>query len=455
MSNLWDPLFGTDRLTELTSDRAWLAALCETEAALARACAEVGLMAGNVVASVERACSEAAAADASELAELGRLAAQDGTPVRALVARLRAALDPDARSAVHLGATSQDIMDTAAMLVTRRALEEIIAVLGAAADEVADLARTHRDTPMAARTLLQQALPTTFGAVAASWGGGLDRAVAGLATVRASGLAVQLGGAAGTLAAWYPHGPRVRAALAADLGLSDPHTSWQAERSRIGVLAGALGVAAGAVGKVGLDIVLMAQTELGEVAESDGGRSSAMPHKQNPVAAVTARAGALQAPALVSTLLAAMAGEHQRAAGAWHAEWQPLTALLRVVGGAATRLEQAVTGLVIHPPAMRANLDATGGLLLAERVTSRLAETMGSGPARQLVEAAAANPDPGASSGDRHGEQVVHSGGFAARLAGDPDVDLDPDELAELLDPLGYLGHAGDLVDGFLKGRQS
>jgi 3-carboxy-cis,cis-muconate cycloisomerase len=356
VSALWDPIFGTTAVAATTDDRAWLNALCEVEAALARAAATVGLIDAPTARLIAAACAGAAA---SEPAELGRRAAADGNPVIPLVRDLRAALadagDESAAARVHLGATSQDICDTAAMLVAKRALAVVLEDLADAAEACAALAREHRSIHMAGRTLLQQAVPTTFGAVAAGWGEGLDRVAARLGAARRE-LAVQLGGAAGTLAALHPNGPAVRAALADELGLADPGTVWHTERSRVAELAGALGATCGALGKVATDIVLLAQTELGEVHEGVGGRSSAMPHKQNPIAAVTARAAAAQAPGLVATLLAAMPAELQRGAGPWHAEWLALPALLNATGGAAARLRDSLCGLRVDPEAMGRNL---------------------------------------------------------------------------------------------------
>ncbi len=207
---------------------------------------------------------------------------------------------------------------------------------------------------MIARTLGQQALPTTFGLVAAGWCTGLDRAGVGLARALTA-LPVQLGGAAGTLAALHPHGPAVAASLARRLGLADA-APWHAERTRIGELAGALAVAAGACAKPATDIVLLAGTELGEVCEGAPGDSSSMPHKRNPIAATTARAAARRAVGAATVLLGATDHEHQRAAGAWHAEWQTLGDLLRGTGGAAARLRTALDGLRVHPDRMAANL---------------------------------------------------------------------------------------------------
>ena len=419
MSTLWDPIFGADRVAVEVDDRAWVRAMLRTEAALARAAAAAGLVDEAAAEAVAIACTDA---DWVTLESLGVDAAAGGNPVIPLVQQLRARVGPANEDAVHVGATSQDIIDTAAMLVSRGAVGLIVADLSGAADAAARLAREHRDTPMAARTLLQQAAPTTFGAVAAGWGTGLDRAVARLSAVE---FAAQLGGAAGTLAAVYPHGPAVRRAFARELDLTDPEGVWHTERTRIAELAGALATAAGAAGKVATDVVLLAQTEVGEVHEAAPGGSSSLPHKQNPIAVVTARAAAAQTPGLAATVYTAMAGEHQRAAGAWHAEWPALTALLRWTGGAAARLRQCLEGLSVDVEAMHQNLSRTSGLLLADRVAAHLTPTIGRGGAQQAVR-------------------------DAARKGNLDALGVDP----ELLDPVTYLGHAGDLVDAYLRGRQ-
>jgi 3-carboxy-cis,cis-muconate cycloisomerase len=355
MSELWDPIFGSTAVAALTDDRGWVRTLCETETALARAGAAVGLIDASAMASIQVACAELALTD---LADLGHRAAADGNPVIALVglirARITAATGAEHARLVHLGATTQDIHDTSAMLVSRRAIGVIDGRLDDVLRSCGELAREHRDTPMAGRTLLQQAQPTTFGAVAAGWGDGIDRARQRLAGIE---LAVQFGGAAGTLAAVHPNGPAIRAAFAAELGLVDPGTTWHTERTRIADLASALGTVCGAVAKIATDIVLLAQTEVGELHERASGASSAMPHKQNPIAAVTARAAAARAPGLVTTLLASMPAELQRGAGPWHAEWVPLFELLRATGGACDRLATSLDGIRVDPAAMRVNLD--------------------------------------------------------------------------------------------------
>ncbi|GAA1281947.1 3-carboxy-cis,cis-muconate cycloisomerase [Pseudonocardia aurantiaca] len=352
VSALFDPLFGADRVAARLDDASWVAALVAVEVALTRAAAQHGVVPAEDAERIEAA----AAGLEVDPGVLGRSAVEGGNPVIPLVRILRAAAGEAGRS-VHPGATSQDIMDTAAVLLVGWAGEVVLGDLRGAADAAAALARAHRTTPMIARTLGQQALPTTFGLVAAGWCTGLDRARTALSGVL-DALPLQLGGAAGTLAALHPHGPAVAASLARSLRLADA-APWHTERTRIGELAGALAVAAGACAKPATDVVLLAGTELGEVSEGAPGDSSSMPHKRNPIAAITARAAARRAPGLAAVLLGAADHEHQRAAGPWHAEWQTLTDLLCATGGAAARLRTSLEGLEVHPDRMAANLALT------------------------------------------------------------------------------------------------
>lgn len=351
ISALFDPLFGADRVGARLDDASWVAALVAVEVALAAAAAEHGVV---PAAHAEQIAAAAAALDV-DVAALGRAAVGGGNPVIPLVRLLRDAAG-DAAPSVHPGATSQDVMDTAAVLLIGWAGEIVLDDLRGAAEAAAALALAHRTTPMIGRTLGQQAVPTTFGLVAAGWWAGLNRSRLRLVDVLAA-LPVQFGGAAGTLATLHPHGPAIAASLAAALRLPAA-APWHTERTRIGELAGALAVAAGACAKPATDIVLLAGTELGEVSEGAPGDSSSMPHKRNPIAAVTARAAARRAPGLAATLFGAADHEHQRAAGAWHAEWQPLSELVRATGGAAARLRTSLEGLVVHPDRMAANLPA-------------------------------------------------------------------------------------------------
>ncbi|OLE30041.1 MAG: 3-carboxy-cis,cis-muconate cycloisomerase, partial [Actinobacteria bacterium 13_1_20CM_3_71_11] len=330
----------------VVSDEGWLDALLTVEATLARVEAEAGLIPAAAADAITRACHR----DRFDIAALGAAAAASGNPVIPLVTALRDAVGADAAPSVHYGATSQDVLDTATMLVARQALDTILDDLDGAATAAAGLAGTHRDTVMVGRTLLQQAVPVTFGLLAAGWLTGIRAARDGLRRVP---LAAQLGGPAGTLAGL---GPDLPERFAAALGLAAPVLPWHTDRTRIAELAGALGTACGAVAKVARDVTLLAQTEIGEVAEGRPGGSSSMPHKRNPVAAVSTLAAAAQAPGLVATLLAAMPQELQRAAGGWHAEWRPLRELLTATGSAAAWLRDCLEHVVVYPDRMRANL---------------------------------------------------------------------------------------------------
>ena len=355
-------------------------------------------------------------------------------------------LPPGPAAAVHQGATSQDIVDTAAMLLARQALGVISDDLAAAAAAAARLAAVHRDTIMIGRTLLQQAVPVTFGLVAAGWLTGLDEAAAGLDRVAASRSRVQFGGAAGTLSALGDRGPEVAALLAAELGLHAPTLPWHTDRLRITEIAGALGVT-GVLSKIARDVTLLAQSEVGEVAEGggDGGRggSSAMPHKRNPVAAIAVLGCPRQTPGLVATLVAAAEQEHQRAAGAWHAEWEPLADLLRLTGSAAAWAADLLGGLEADPGRMRRNLDAAGGFPMAEHVASLLAPALGSTAAHDLLAQASAGA---VAEGRTLGEALLDrldTGQLAA-------AGVTPEQVTAALDPAGYLGAAAEFVDAAL-----
>jgi 3-carboxy-cis,cis-muconate cycloisomerase len=354
---MFDALSTTPDVLVATGSTAWVQAMLDVEAALARVGAATGRIPPDAAAAIVAACR----ADRFFVADLGRRAVADATPVPALVADLRAALPATAREHVHAGATSQDIVDTAAMLVARRALSSVHIDLAVITDRLAALADTHRHTVQIGRTLLQQARPTMFGLVAAGWLVAVDEARLRLSTVDHHRLAVQFGGPVGALAGLGADAPAMLVALAADLGLAAPVLPWHTDRGRIGELAAALGGVVGALGKVAGDVALLAMPEIGEVAEGAGGASSAMPHKRNPAAAVLVTACAHRAPGLVATLLAAAPQELQRAAGRWQAEWATLTDLLRIVGGAAGHARRMLAGLRIDSDRMRANADGRSG----------------------------------------------------------------------------------------------
>jgi 3-carboxy-cis,cis-muconate cycloisomerase len=386
VTSLFDGTFARGGAAAAVSDAAWFRALLDVEAALARAAASVGLVPTTAADAVTAACAEPARLD---LARVVAGSADAGNPVPSLVRVLQDAVGERDAVAVHVGATSQDVLDTALVLLARRAIACIDEDLDAAAEAAARLARDHRDDVVMGRTLLQQALPTTFGLKAAGWLAGLDGSRLRLAEVVAS-LPVQYGGAAGTLAASSGAGVVVRSALAGQLGLADSPAPWHTVRLPIADLAGALGATAGVLATVAVDVVLLAQTEVAEVVEGGEGRggSSAMPHKQNPVAAVSARACARRAPGLVATLFAAMEQEHERAAGAWHSEWPTLTGLLATVGSAAAWLAESLSGLRPDPARMAATAAAARDPELAAGLAEALTATLGRGVAHD--EAAAA-----------------------------------------------------------------
>jgi 3-carboxy-cis,cis-muconate cycloisomerase len=440
---LFDAVLSRGAVREAVGDRAWLQAMLDVEAALARALAGAGLVGAEDAEAITRACR----AEAFDVGAIGAGAAASGNPVPPLVRALTEAVGEPAGGHVHRGATSQDVLDSAAMLVGRRALRPLLADLAAAATAAAALAEAHRDTLLAGRTLLQQALPLPFALKAAGWLAGLDEAGARLDEVARTRLPAQLGGAAGTLASLGDRGLEVLRRFAAELGLAEPVLAWHTIRTPPAELAGALGVAAGVAGKVARDVVLLAQTEVGEVREGGPpgrGGSSTMPHKRNPVAAVCAVACAQQAPGLVATLLGVMLHEHERAAGPWHAEWRPFRDVLTTVGSAAAWLRDSLEHLEVDGGRMRENLDRTGGALLAERVTTALAPALGRLAAHDLVEEAARE----ALAGGRGLADVLEERAPVREHLGAGGA-------AALLEPSGYLGSAGALVDRALAAHRT
>ncbi|MEU0304417.1 3-carboxy-cis,cis-muconate cycloisomerase [Streptomyces sp. NPDC006175] len=418
-----------------TGDHAFLRALLDAEAALTRAQAASGL----APAEAGRAVTAAAVHGGFDVRELALRARSGGNPVIPLVAALTAAVDEDARPFVHRGATSQDILDTAAMLVASRALALVLDDLGRTADALGLLAAAHRDTPMPGRTLTQHAVPTTFGLKAAGWRSLVLDARDRVRAVRGT-LPVQLGGAAGTLAAFTTDGAglEIVGAYARELGLAEPLLPWHTLRTPVADLAGALAFTAGALGKAAADVLTLSRTEITEVAEGSGGGSSAMPHKANPVRATLIAAAARRAPGLAATLYGSLTAEDERPAGAWHAEWEPLRDLLRLVGGAARDAAELAEGLQVFPSAMRSHLELTGGLIVSERLAAVAAARVGPARAKEILTEAAGRAREG-------------GGPLAEILAGEPAFEgLD---LAELTDPARYTGCAGPLTDRALERR--
>jgi len=432
---LFMPSLSTEVMLVTVSDRAWVAAMLEVEAALARVEARVGLIPGRAAEGIVEHCR----VDEFDVAQLGKAAVRSANPVIPLVNALRAAVPKDAAPFVHRGATSQDVLDTAMMLIARRGLDLVIADLGRAAATAAALAERHRSTLMAARTMLQQALPTSFGLKAAGWLNAIVEARSELIRVRRRRLAVQFGGAAGTLAALSDRGLDVVRGLATDLDLPEPVVPWHTARARVVELATVLGIAAGVAGKVALDVVLLAQTEVAEVTERAApgrGASSTLPQKHNPVEAIEILAAVRSINAQVAGLQSAMLAEHERAAGAWQAEWPALAETLRFAGGAVSRLASLLTGLQVDPERMRRNLDQSGGSIMAEHVVMMLGERIDRVMARALVDTAVTT----ATSTGRT---------FADVLRQDKTINahVNENELALALEPGRYLGVSDALID--------
>lgn len=450
----------------IIDDRAWLQAMLDAEAGLARALERAGL----APAGTGEAVTKAARAEVFDIAELGELSAFTANPVPGLARALTRRVGGQAGRAVHRGATSQDILDTAAMLLARTAIDAARADLAAAAAAAAELAGRHRSALMIGRTLLQQAVPVTFGVVAAGWLAGLDAATAGLSLVRDSRLAVQFGGAVGTLASLGANGSRVKALLAEELRLADPPLPWHTERLRIIDVGTAMARVTAALSKIARDVTLLAQTEVAEVAEGAGsagtgapeggtpgpgsapgsgaprrGGSSAMPNKNNPVASVAILGCARQAPGLLATLVACAEQEHQRAAGAWHAEWQPFGHLLQVGGSAASWGSELLANLEPDTSKMAANLAAAGGLPLAERVTALLRSALGGPEAHDLVATAA---DKAATSGVPLRDVLLADPTLEEKLA---QAGITQAGIDQALDPAGYLGAADEFITAALE----
>jgi 3-carboxy-cis,cis-muconate cycloisomerase len=416
----------------VTTDAAFLGALLDAEAALTRAQAELGL-APDAAAS---AVSAVAAADL-DVRSIALRARGGGNPVIPLVADLTAAVGKEYGPYVHRGATSQDILDTALMLVARRTLDLVLAELERTVRALGRLAAAHRDTVMPGRTLTQHAVPTTFGLKAAGWRSLVLDARDRLSLLR---LPAQLGGAAGTLAAFAAFGAEDPDALvtayAGELGLAEPALPWHTLRTPIADLAGGLAFTAGALGKMAADVLTLSRTEIAEVSEGSGGGSSAMPHKANPVAATVIAAAARRAPGLAATLYGSMVAEDERPAGAWHAEWEPLRELLRLVGGTAHNAVELVEGLRVNADAMREHLGLAHGLIVSERLAVELAPVLGRARAKELLTRAA--------------ERAVAERRPLVDVLGE-EAELKELDLLELTDPTRYTGSAGALTDRALE----
>jgi 3-carboxy-cis,cis-muconate cycloisomerase len=441
LSPLLAPMLSSAAMRAVCDDVACLQNMLDFEAALARAEVATGVIPASAVGPIAKAC-KAASFDLAALADAATRSGNLAIPlVKALTAEVAKA-DADAARYVHWGATSQDVIDTATMLTLRAAIDALLGDIDRAVAGFTKLARQHRNTAMVARTWLQHALPMPFGLKLAEYAAALHRSRGRLQRLRREGLALQFGGAAGTLAALGDKGLPVAEKLAQELGLTLPEAPWHSHRDRIAEAASVLAILAGTCGKIARDVSLMMQTDVAEAFEPTGegrGGSSTMPHKRNPVAAATALAAATMAPNLAATIFAAQVGDHERSAGPWHAEWPTLPTLLLVTSGALAAIVDIAEGLEVDTARMRVNLDATHGLIMAEAVTFALAEKIGKSEAHHLVEAASK-------------QAVAKKKGLRDVLIRDPKVSahLSADRLTELFEPMAYQGASQALIDRLL-----
>ena len=435
---LFDDLFSFPELQQILSDELRIQRMLDFEAVLARAEARAGVIpqeAARKIAEHSRVANFDPSTIAKQAAQSGNLA----IPLVKALTKDVAKQDQDAARFVHWGATSQDVIDTGFVLQLRDALDLIEKDLARLTETLAELAIEHRATVMVARTWMQQALPTTFGFVAASWLDALLRHRQRLNECRPRILALQFGGAVGTLAALAGRGPEIAKFLAAELRLTLPGQPWHTHRDRMAEAATVLGLITGTLGKIARDISLHSQTEVAELYEPAGegrGGSSTMPHKRNPVTCAVVLEAATRVPGLVATMLSAMPQEYERGLGGWQAEWETLPAIVRLTGGALHHLAEILPGLQADPEQMRHNLEMTRGLIFAEAVSMALADRMGKMPAHLLVEAATKK----ARDNKRHLREVLRD---------EPGVHghLTAADLEGLFDVRNYLGNAEEFVN--------
>ena len=441
LSPLLAPMLSSAAMRAICDDAACLQNMLDFEAALARAEAALGVIPADAAGPITMACR----AESFDLAALADAATRSGNLaiplVKALTANV-AKLDAEAARYVHWGATSQDVIDTGTMLGLRAGIDALLADTDRAIAGFAGLARQHRDTAVVARTWLQHALPMPFGLKLAEYAAALHRSRKRLQRLRSETLALQFGGAAGTLAALGDKGLQVAERLAQELKLPLPDAPWHTHRDRIAEAASVFAILAGTCGKIARDVSLMMQTDVAEAFEPSGegrGGSSTMPHKRNPVAAASALAAATMAPNLAATIFAAQVQDHERSAGPWHAEWPTLPTLLLVTSGALAAIVDIAEGLEVDAARMRVNLDATDGLIMAEAVTMALAEKIGKSDAHHLIEAASKK----AVAGKKHLRDVLTAD---AKIT----AQLGADKIAALFEPMAYQGASQALIDRLL-----
>ena len=434
-SQIFGALYGTGETRDLFSDRAHLQFMLDVEAALARAEAKLGLVPADVADAIGRA----ARVENLRLDYIEESTRRVGFPVVAVVNELGRIAGDEAARYIHLGATTQDILDTALVLQLQRAFAIMRRDLIAIARALAERAAKFRDTPIAGRTHLQHAVPTTFGLKCATWASPLITHVERLDQAAPRMFVVQLGGAAGTLAALGADGPEVVEELARELALGVPDSPWHAQRDRFAEAGALLGLICGSLSKFALDISLMTQTEVGEVSEphEEGrGGSSTMPQKRNPIASEYILGAARAVHALVPVMLGAMTADHERATGPWQSESLALPQCVALTAGGLAHARSIAEGMRVDTERMRRNLELTGGLIMAEAIATALVPRIG----RAAAEAAVARVCNRA---------IAEGASLAAILRDDPGLrpHLSDAEIERLLDPAQYLGSAGAFVD--------
>jgi 3-carboxy-cis,cis-muconate cycloisomerase len=437
-SILFRDAFGTPRMREIFSDSALIARYIEVEVALARAEARCGVIPQQAADAIAKE-SRLERIDFDHLREETDIV---GYPILPLVHQL-VAMCGDAGRYVHWGATTQDIMDTANVLQIRAALDLVDADIRELRGILAALAKKHRDTPMAGRTHLQQALPVTFGYKVAIWLAMFDRHQERLAQLRERVLVVSFAGAAGTLASLGTEGFAVQKALAEELKLGVPATTWHVARDGFAETVNLLALITGSLGKIALDVMIMASTEFGELYEpfvKGRGASSTMPQKRNPISSELMLAAAKAVRQHAGLMVDAMIQDFERATGPWHAEWVALPESFIFTAGALHQAKFAIGGLIVDTARMRQNLGISRGLIVAEAVMMGLAPTIGRQQAHDIVYDAC--------------RSVNEKGGtLAAALAALPAVTRHFDRAAieRLTDPANYLGLAPQMVDRALE----
>ena len=444
-SSLLLPMFSSAAMRAVVDDRARIQRMLDFAAALARAEAAVGVIPHDAVDPIV-AAAKAEKYDLAALAAAVPAAGNIATPLVAALAAEVAKASAEAAACVQRGASSQDAIDTALVLELRAGLDVLLADLDRAVAAYVTLAGRYRRTPTVARTGLQHALPMPFGLKVAGYAGALGRARERLKRLRREALIMQFGGEAGTLASLGERGFDVYERLAALLDLPLPDAPWHTHRDRLAEVAAALAILAGTCGKIARDVALLMQTEVAEAFEPApaGDGAAARPQRRQPVAAATALACATIAAPLATTIMSAEAHEHERAAGAWQAEWATFPALLLAVSGALAGVADIGERLEVDNDRMRVNFDATLGIIMAEPVARALAEKLGKSIADQVMEEATQK----AIADKRHLRDVLGEDERVTLL-------VTPGELAKLFEPLSYQGVAQTFIERLVASAQS